>query len=385
MQLATLFESSDTQSVATVAAFRGEGDDAEILIVKREAEPEAGKWCLPGGHGKPKETPHETALREFNEETGLEARRSVHVLDARLPGERGKSEALYAVKFTAGDDVEAKAASDAGEAKWVPMKDLLEHDLAFGHFGYAVAAYETMYPKKAESLLNPRGVILEKKEKEVRTGLLIVFEGCDGMGKSTQVEKLVGWLQERGYRVEQTKWNSAKPLRKAIKQLKADRELTPSLYSLMHAADMIYRYEHDVLPALAKDKVVVCDRYGPYTSKVRDEVRGVDTSYLDKVYGHFRKPDIMFYCDAPVEVAFSRLLKDKGLSYYGAGLDLKLSGNDEENCLEYQRRMKKGYDKCAKGEPFAHRLNMNRKVRDIFQEVTDVLYKKYGIGKFTFK
>ena len=138
MQLLSLHESADTEAVATVAAFRGEGDDAQVLIVKRKSEPEAGKWCLPGGHAKKSETPHEAAMREFQEETGLKASHSVHVLDARLPkaarDARGQSEALYAVKFTADDDVEARAASDAGAAKWVPMRDLLKTGLGLRAF-----------------------------------------------------------------------------------------------------------------------------------------------------------------------------------------------------------------------------------------------------------
>ncbi len=54
-------------------------------------------------------------------------------------------------------------------------------------------------------------------------------------------------------------------------------------------------------------------------------MRGVDTTVHDKLYKGFREPDLVFHCVCPIEVAFSRLINDKGMSYYGSGMDLHLS------------------------------------------------------------
>lgn len=109
-----------------------------------------------------------------------------------------------------------------------------------------------------------------KKEPKKDKGLLIVFEGIDGAGKSTQVDMLKDWLDDEGYDFEHTDWNSSDLLSPATKKFKDKRELTPKLYCLLHAADLIHRYETIIHPALVLNKIVICDRY-VYTSIARNK------------------------------------------------------------------------------------------------------------------
>lgn len=220
-----------------------------------------------------------------------------------------------------------------------------------------------------------------KKEPKKNKGLLIVFEGIDGAGKSTQVESLIDWLDDRGYDVFETKWNSSDVVEKATKAAKDKRELTPMLYCLLHAADMIHRYEQDILPALEQNKIVVSDRY-IYTSIVRDEARGINTEVLDKVYEGLREPDVVFHCVVPIHIAFTRLIKEKSLSYYGTGSDLNLADSREENYVKYENILNRLYNKVLPRVSGYHKLNMNRSIEEISKEVQNTLAKKFGIGKY---
>jgi dTMP kinase len=219
--------------------------------------------------------------------------------------------------------------------------------------------------------------LLKKSKPKDKKGLLIVFEGIDGSGKSTQTEILKKWLEkEEGYKVVSTAWNSSKIMKKAIKAAKEKRMMTPILYSLMHAADMVIRYQDEIAPALMENKIVICDRY-IYTSMVRDKARGIDIdSMITEIYKDLRQPDLVFHCVVPIHLAFTRLIKDKGLSYYGTGMDLNLSDNKEENYLKYAELLNKLYNEILPLVPHYHKINMNRDINQISEEIKNIMKKE---------
>ena len=94
------------------------------------------------------------------------------------------------------------------------------------------------------------------------------------------------------------------------------------------------------------------------------------------------KPDLIFYCKVPIEIAFDRLMNDKGFSYYGSGMDINYSMSIEENCIKYQNEMQKKYTSIFKNEEHVHILDMSQKPESIFDDIKEVLSKDYGIGKY---
>ena len=105
-------------------------------------------------------------------------------------------------------------------------------------------------------------------------GKLFIVEGIDGSGKSTQLDLLSKWLIGQGYCVAFSEWNSS-PLVKATTKLgKKKQMLTPTSFSLIHAADLADRLERQILPALRAGAIVLADRY-IYTAFGRDVARGV--------------------------------------------------------------------------------------------------------------
>src|SRR5229473_4834337 len=178
-------------------------------------------------------------------------------------------------------------------------------------------------------------------------GKLIVVEGIDGSGKSTQLSLLRRWLEAEGYRVFFTEWNSSALVQRAIRRGKKKDLLTPTTFSLLHAADFADRLTYQILPPLKGGMVVLADRY-VYTAFARDVARGVHPQWVREVYGIAPRPDLALYFRIPIEVSLERILSGRQkLKYYEAGMDLRLSNDAVESYRIFQGRVVAIYDALA--------------------------------------
>ncbi len=183
-------------------------------------------------------------------------------------------------------------------------------------------------------------------------GRLLVFEGLDGSGKSTQAALLGKWLQSRGYRVFFTEWNSSELVASTIRRGKKKGLLTPTTFSLLHAVDFADRFERQILPPLRAGYLVVCDRYG-FTAFARDAARGCDPDWVRTIYSFAPRPDRVFYFQVPVQVTLKRKLASRlKISYYEAGMDLGLSDDVKESYARFQGRLKREYDRLSVADRF---------------------------------
>ncbi|HYF92527.1 MAG TPA: thymidylate kinase [Symbiobacteriaceae bacterium] len=179
-------------------------------------------------------------------------------------------------------------------------------------------------------------------------GRLIVVEGGDGSGKSTQLYLLKRWLEFSGHRVFFTEWNSSELVRAATKKAKKEKALTPTTFCLIHACDFADRYETLILPHLQAGYLVLADRY-TYTAYARDAVRGCDPEWIRNAYRFAVKPDLAFYFQAPLEVSLHRVLARRPeLKHHEAGMDLGLSADPVESFRLFQGLIKEQYDQMAK-------------------------------------
>lgn len=179
-------------------------------------------------------------------------------------------------------------------------------------------------------------------------GKLIIVEGIDGSGKSTQLFLLRKWLESRGFHVLFTEWNSSDLVRATTKRGKKTKSLTPTTFSLLHATDFASRLYHDILPPLKAGMLVLADRY-VYTAFARDAVRGVSPAWVRKLYNFAIRPDMAFYFRVPIEVAIDRLLTGTRaqLKYYEAGMDMGFSQDLVESFRIFQGRILNEYDKIV--------------------------------------
>ncbi|TLY28354.1 MAG: dTMP kinase [Nitrospirae bacterium] len=179
-------------------------------------------------------------------------------------------------------------------------------------------------------------------------GKLIIVEGIDGSGKSTQLLLLEKWLEAKGLNVVFTEWNSSDLVRETTRRGKKNKTLTPTTFSLLHATDFASRLYHNIMPPLKAGLIVLADRY-VYTAFARDAVRGVSPEWVRKVYNFAIRPDMAFYFNVPIEVAISRLLGGTRaqLKYYEAGMDMGLSQDITESFRIFQSRILAEYDKIV--------------------------------------
>ncbi|MGD0611739.1 MAG: dTMP kinase [Anaerolineales bacterium] len=175
------------------------------------------------------------------------------------------------------------------------------------------------------------------------SGKLIVVEGLDGSGKSTQIHLLQRWLELENYRVYFTEWNSSPIVRKVTKRGKKAQLLTPTTFSLIHATDFADRFERQILPMLRAGYIVLADRY-IYTAFARDVVRGVDRTWVRNLYRFACRPDIALFFKVPLEVALSRILEGRPqLKYYEAGMDMGFATDVDESFRIFQGHVYEEY------------------------------------------
>jgi dTMP kinase len=184
-------------------------------------------------------------------------------------------------------------------------------------------------------------------------GKLIVVEGIDGSGKSTQLHLLDKWLRSLGLNVFFTEWNSSDIVKEITSKGKKKALLTPTTFSLLHATDFADRYERNIAPLLEAGYFVLADRY-VYTAFARDVVRGCSPSWVRKVYSFAVVPDITFYFRVPPDIAMDRILEGRPkLKYYEAGMDLNLSNDEYTSYRIFQGRIVEQYESMAEKDGFA--------------------------------
>ncbi len=136
---------------------------------------------------------------------------------------------------------------------------------------------------------------------------LIVLEGIDLSGRTTQVQLLHDWLLAQRYYVTTTAWRTSPLISDVLTRARAKSPLRPLSYSMLYSADHIDRTEHVIKPALARGEIVLADRY-VYTAFARDEARGLERSWVRNLYHFTVQPDIVFYLHIDPEEAVRRRL-----------------------------------------------------------------------------
>lgn len=177
-------------------------------------------------------------------------------------------------------------------------------------------------------------------------GSLIVIEGTDGVGRSTQIEQLTRWLEVQGYGVVNTGWTRSPLLAETINEAKAGHELNVTTFSLLYAADFADRLENQIIPALRAGFIVVADRY-MYTAFARNAVMGADPEWTRKLFGFAVVPDLVMYLKIEVKHLIPRVLESKGMDYWESGMHLKLGSDIFDSFRRYQARILREYERMT--------------------------------------
>jgi dTMP kinase len=199
-------------------------------------------------------------------------------------------------------------------------------------------------------------------------GKLIVVEGADGSGRSTQIAQLVAWFEGRGHATVQVGLKRSTLVSEELNRAQQGNILSRTTLSLFYATDFADQLENIMLPALKAGFMVLADRY-IYTLMARDLVRGMDEEWLKNLYSIALVPDAVFYLQvSPQELVQRNFAKNHSLDYWESGMDLGLSRDMFDSFLQYQRRMAETFQHLQKTYGF-HIVNGNRPAEEINREL----------------
>jgi len=202
-------------------------------------------------------------------------------------------------------------------------------------------------------------------------GKLIVFEGADGSGRSTQIARLVDWLETSGHATVQVGLKRSTLVSAELEKAQDGNILSRTTLSLFYATDFADQLENIILPALKAGFIVLADRY-IYTLMARDMVRGMDEAWLKNLYGIALEPDAVFYLEVePEELVQRNLSKKAALDYWESGMDLGLSRDMFDSFLKYQMAMQTAFRQLQKTYGFTI-VDGNRSV----ETITEALWEK---------
>jgi dTMP kinase len=190
-----------------------------------------------------------------------------------------------------------------------------------------------------------------------RRGFFVTFEGIEGSGKTTQIERLADRLGAGGEPALVTREPGGSPLGRRLRAVLLGDEsirIDPMAELLLYTADRVQHLIDVVEPALAAGTHVLCDRYMDATLAYQGFARGLDLDLIRALHRRpplDRRPDRTILLDLDPEIGLERARRRNG----ERGLDAA-EGRFEREALEFHGRVREGYLALAEAEPFRFRI-----------------------------
>jgi dTMP kinase len=199
-------------------------------------------------------------------------------------------------------------------------------------------------------------------------GQLIVVEGADGSGRSTQIGLLRDWLERRGLPTVNVGLKRSMLVSRELDKAMQGNILGTRTLALFYATDFADQLENRIIPALRSGFIVLADRY-IYTLMARAIVRGVEPAWIREVYSIALVPDAVFYVTiSPAILVERNLRRDAALDYWESGMDIYRSSNMYQSFILYQRQIQKEFRTMQKVYGF-ETIDGNRTPRAIQRDL----------------
>ena len=235
-----------------------------------------------------------------------------------------------------------------------------------------IATRRVLVPKRSPKRFYGHGI--PGVDPERLSGRLVVIEGADGSGRSTQIARMVQWLEGCGHATVQVGLKRSTLVSEELEQAKQGNILSHLTMSLFYATDFADQLENIILPALKAGFIVLADRY-IYTLMVRDLVRGLDEAWLKNLYGISVVPDAVFYLNVSPELLVQRnFQKIQALDYWESGMDIGLSRDMFDSFLKYQALVETEFRRLQATYGFTI-VNGERSVEEISSELQERVEK----------
>jgi dTMP kinase len=208
-------------------------------------------------------------------------------------------------------------------------------------------------------------------------GKLIVIEGPDAVGRTTQVARLKAWLEHQGHAVVDTGLARSLLAGKGIQRAKNGNTLGPLTMTLFYATDFADRLENEIIPALRAGFVVLTDRY-IFSLIARAIARGEDRAWIEKVAGFALVPHAVYYLKADVSELVKRVVLGRGaFDYWESGMDIRFGDDMYESFIRYQTRLTRALDSMVRKYEFEI-IDANRSADAIFADLQERITDEFG-------
>jgi dTMP kinase len=204
--------------------------------------------------------------------------------------------------------------------------------------------------------------------------LFITFEGVEGSGKTTQINRLKKYLSKRGIPCVITREPGGSPISEKIRKILLDpdhSEMTPLTELLLYEAARAQHVEEVIAPFLKKGGVVICDRFSDASIAYQGYGRKVNLRLIESLNRLSSKkigPDITFLMDCPSRVGLRRALQRNKT------LGQEKEGRFELEKIQFHQRVRQGYLSRAKDEPKRFRVIDTRQGEEkVFQKIRKVI------------
>jgi dTMP kinase len=203
-------------------------------------------------------------------------------------------------------------------------------------------------------------------------GKLIVIEGPDAVGRTTQITQLRQWLEQEGHAVLDTGMARSALAGKGIKEAKNGNTLGPITMTLFYTTDFADRLENEIIPALRAGFVVLIDRY-IFSIMARAIARGEDRRWIEQVAGFALVPHTVYYLRAEVKDLVSRVVLGRGaFDYWESGMDLRFGRDMYQSFYRYQTRLIHALDSMVKKYNFTV-LDASQPAEAILAELKELI------------
>ena len=199
------------------------------------------------------------------------------------------------------------------------------------------------------------------------SGKLIVVEGTDCAGRTTQINLLKTWLEEQGHAVLDTGMTRSPLAGDGIRRAKEGNNLGRVTQSLFYATDFVDRLENEIFPALRAGFVVLTDRY-IYSLMARAIVRGMDAAWIRSIYSVALVPDAVIYLRISVDGLIPRVIFSRGFDYWESGMDVFPGQDMYESFRSYQTALLAEFDKLSVEYHF-ETVDASADVKTVFAEL----------------
>ena len=174
--------------------------------------------------------------------------------------------------------------------------------------------------------------------------MFITLEGIEGCGKTTQINHLRSFFENRGQACVVTREPGGTAIGQQIRSIllnPSSKDIVPKAELLLYMADRAQHIATVVKPSLAEDKVVLCDRYFDATVVYQGYARGLDTRFLCELHRQVLedfKPDITLLLDLSPRIGLARAWKE-----LNSGNRNGAESRFEEETLSFHEKVRAGY------------------------------------------